>query len=114
VKISKQVSFANVGTQTTFVTVTIGGVEQGRYLLAPNGSRRIKFFDVDEGPVVVSSEGGVPIITSERAAYSPDGGATWTRFAELLGLPVEQLSDTYLFPAYDNVGIDSELIFGSP
>jgi hypothetical protein len=114
VNISKQVSFANVGTSNTTVTVKIGGVTQGTYVLAPNQSQRVKLFGMNSGSVEVKSSGGVPIITSERAAYSPDGGVTWTRFAEMLGLPAAQLSDIYLFPSYNNVGINSEIMIGVP
>jgi|GEM_PF-3545445 len=111
---SMQVSFANVGTSSTTVTVTIAGNVQGSYVLSPNQSRRVKFFGVNEGMVKVHSSNGVPIIVSERAAYSPDDGVTWTRFAEMLGLPENQMSHAYVFPYYDDINIDSAIMIGYP
>jgi hypothetical protein len=55
-----QLCFGNVGTADT--TVTIGGVEQGSYLLAPDEQKRV-MYDLNSGPVVVSSD-GEPIIAA--------------------------------------------------
>jgi len=64
--------------------------------------------------VVIQSSGGVPIIASLRVAYTPDGGVTWTSFAEMMGLPQSQLTTSYYFPWYNNVDLDTQLRFGVP
>ena len=107
-----QLRFGNVGTANTTVTVTIGGVVQGTYNLVPNQSTRISYTGLDKGPVVVSSSGGVPIIASQRVAYFD--GSAWTSFTEMMGLPKEQLTTTYLFPWYNNADLNTELRFGVP
>jgi hypothetical protein len=60
---------------------------------------------------VVKSSGGVPIIAALRDAYLVNGVVN--SFSELMGLPVQQLSDTYVFPAYDNVTLNGQLRFGN-
>jgi hypothetical protein len=110
---NSQLRFGNVGTTLTNVTVTINGVVQNTYSLAPNQSRRVSF-PLNSGPVVIQSSGGVPIIASLRVAYTPDGGLTWTSFAEMLGLPQSQLSTSYLFPWYNNFDLDTQLRVGIP
>ncbi|MEO7839261.1 MAG: hypothetical protein ABIU06_07915 [Anaerolineales bacterium] len=61
---------------------------------------------------MIQSSGNVPIIASERVAHFD--GSTWTSFAEMMGLPQSQLTNTYLFPWYNNVDIDTQLRFGVP
>jgi hypothetical protein len=107
-----QLRFGNVGTISTTVTVTIGGVVKGNYNLAPNASQRVSYASLDSGPVVIKSSGNVKIIASERVAYF--NGSVWTSFAEIMGLPLEQLSTTYLFPWYNNVDLNTQLRFGVP
>jgi hypothetical protein len=109
---NSQLRFGNVGNTNTTVTVTIGGVAQGTYLLVPNQSARVSLNALDDGPVVIASSGGVPIIASERVAYFD--GTAWTSFSEMMGLPKEQLTSTYLFPWYNNVDLDTQLRFGVP
>ena len=110
--LNTQLRFGNVGTATTTVTVTIGGVLKGNYTLAPNASQRVSYAGLDSGPVVIKSSGGVKIIASERVAYN--NGTAWTSFAEMMGLPLEQLSTTYLFPWYNNLDLNTQLRFGVP
>jgi hypothetical protein len=114
VDLNSQMRFGNVGTVNTTVTVTINGVLKGTYQLTPNQSRRVSYNGMNSGPVVVQSSGGVPIVASERVAYTPNGGATWTSFSEMMGLPQAQLSTTYLFPWYNNIELDSQMRFGVP
>ncbi len=40
-------------------------------------------------------------------------GTTWSDYAQLMGLPASQISDTYVFPAYNNVTLDEQLRFGN-
>ena len=79
--------FGNVGNTNTIVTVTIAGVVQGIYLLAPSQSLRVSYPGVNNGPVQVRISGGVPIVASEHVAYTPENGTTWTSFSEMKGLP---------------------------
>ena len=114
VDVNDQLRFGNVGSSSTTVTVTVGGVVQGSYTLAPSQSTRISYTGLNNGPMVIQSSGSVPIIASKRVAYSPDGGTTWTSFAEMMGLPASQLSTTYVLPWYNNVDLNSQLRFGVP
>ena len=109
---NSQLRFGNVGNTTTTVTVTINGVLLGNYLLAPNQAQHVSYAGVNNGPVVIQSSGGVPIIASERVAYF--NGSAWTSYSELIGLPSSQLSTSYFFPWYDNVNIDTQLMVGVP
>ena len=93
------------------LTVTIGGVQRGQYLLAPNEQRR-EFYDLNSGPVVVSSD-GQPIIAALLDVWLQPGSNMVTSYAQTMGLPKELLSDTYYFPAYDNVTVNGQLRFGN-
>ena len=111
VDINSQLRFGNLGNTDTSITVTAGGIPQGTYTLSPNQSTRVSYPGLNNGPVKVSSSGGVPIIASMRVAFL-DGGA-WTSFSELMGLPSNRLTTSYLFPWYNNVDINSQLRFGN-
>jgi hypothetical protein len=112
VTLDGQLRFGNVGNSATTVTVTIGGVVRGTYPLNPSEAVRVNYAGLDAGPVVVSSSGGVPIIAALRDAYFVNG--VIESFAQLMGLPLEQLSTGYYFPAYNNVTLDGQLRFGMP
>ena len=113
VDLNSQLRFGNVGSSSTTIYVTVAGVVKGSYTLAPSQSTRISYTGLNNGPVVVQSSGGVPIIASERVAYTPDGGTTWTSFSELMGLPQSQLTTTYWMPIYDNADVNDQLRFGN-
>jgi hypothetical protein len=103
-------SVANVGTENTTVTVTIGGQQVDQYTLIPNQSVKRKYNNLNTGPVkVVGSNVNVPIITSERISYSPNGGATYTSYSELMGLPDSQLTYKYWFPFYNSLQLNTFL-----
>jgi hypothetical protein len=110
-ELNSQLRFGNVGTATTTVTVTIGGMFKGSYTLAPNESKRISYAGLDAGPVKVQSSGNIPIIASMRVAYH--NGSAWTDFSEMMGLPFSSLSARYSFPVYNNVNLNSQLRFGN-
>ena len=120
VSLDEQLRFGNVDTAETDVTVTIGGVAYGPYHLWPPGTPdpsthpsalRFNYAGVDTGPVVVHSSGGVKIIAALRDSWWD--GTTWSSFIQTMGLPGELVSDTYLFPAYNNVSLDEQLRFGN-
>ena len=100
-----------MGTASTTVTVTIGGVNRGSYVLAPNASQRVSYAGLNAGPVKVTSSGNVPIISSLRVAYFD--GTSWTDFSELMGLPSSKLTSSYTFPYYNNADLNSQLRFGN-
>jgi hypothetical protein len=111
VSLSEQLRFGNVDTVGTWVRVVIGGVERGRYFLDPSEQQRVEY-DLDSGPVVVESEtAGVKIIAALRDSWYD--GKTWTSYVQLMGLPKEQLSDTYYLPAYNNISLSGQLRFGN-
>jgi hypothetical protein len=110
VTLDGQLRFANVDTIATNVTVTIGGVNQGTYPLQPNESKRISY-PLDNGPVVIKSSNGAKIIAALRDAFLAGGQVE--SFVQLMGLPKEQLADTYYFPAYNNLTLDGQLRFGN-
>jgi hypothetical protein len=110
--LDEQLRFGNVDTSDTTVTVTIGGVLQGSYLLHPSEAVRVNYAGVDSGPVVVQGTPGVKIVAALRDSWWD--GATWSSYSQLMGLPSGQLSDAYMFPAYNNVSLDEQLRFGVP
>jgi beta-lactamase superfamily II metal-dependent hydrolase len=110
VTLSGQLRFANVDSIDTEVTVTIGGQLQGTYPLQPNQSQRVSY-PLDTGPVVVKSSNGAKIIVALRDAFSVGGRVE--SFVQLMGLPKEQLADTYYFPAYNNVTLSGQLRFAN-
>ena len=113
VDLNSQFRVANLGNATTCLTFKIGGtVQAGGCLLAGQSSRRSYSFS--NGPVEVSSSGGVPIIASIRIAYTPDGGTTWTSFSEMMGLPDALKTTSYWFPWYNNIDLDTQLRFAVP
>jgi hypothetical protein len=106
-----QLRFGNVDNITTNVTITIGGVDRGTYPLQPNQSHRVNY-PLDSGPVVITSSNGARIIVALRDAYLVNGQVV--SFVQLMGLPQAALSDTYYFPAYNNVTLNGQLRFGVP
>src|SRR6185503_7603482 len=111
VDLNSQLRFGNLGSTSTTVTVTVGGVVQGSYVLTPNQSQQVSYAGVDSGPVKVESSNGMPIVASIRTAYF--NGSNWTYHSELMGLPAALLSTNYSFPVYDNVLHNSQLRFGN-
>jgi hypothetical protein len=111
ISLSGQLRFGNVDTVGTWVRVVIGGVQRGRYFLDPSEQVRVTY-NLDTGPVVIESEtAGVKIIAALRDAWWD--GKRWTSFSQLMGLPKEQLSDSYYFPSYNNVSLSGQLRFGN-
>ena len=70
-------------------------------------AHRQNYAGLDSGPVKVISTNGLPIISAIRSAWAVNG--VTTSFSQLMGLPLEQLSDTYVFPGYNNVTLNDQL-----
>ena len=108
VTLNEQLRIGNVDpTQSTSVTVTIGGNLKGTYPLGPGQAVRINYPGLDSGPVIVEGTAGVNIISSIRSAWAVNG--VTTSFSQLMGMPAEQLADKYLFPGYNNVTLNDQL-----
>jgi hypothetical protein len=111
VTLNEQLRIGNVDTVETQVTVTIGGVLRGTYDLDPAEAVRINYNGLDSGPVIVDGTDGVNIISSIRDAWQING--VTTSFSQLMGMPAGSLSDTYIFPAYNNVTLNEQLRIGN-
>jgi glycoside hydrolase-like protein len=111
VTMDTQLRFANLGNSTTNITVTIAGVPQPIIPLAAGVSTRVSYSGINNGPVKVQSAGGTPIIVAERDAWLVNGVVQ--SFSEMMGLPGDQLTDTYYFPWYNNVAMDTQLRFAN-
>jgi photosystem II stability/assembly factor-like uncharacterized protein len=118
VDLDTQLRFANVADQTATVHVYVAGQEmQGSPVtLAPADSTRISFPGVNNGPVQIVSNHGVPIVAAERVIYRVNGLPT--SLTELMALPDIQLDATYWLPWYNSTEVDTQLRFanvsGSP
>jgi len=111
VTLNEQLRISNVDSVLSSVTVTIGGVLRGTYPLAAGEAVRINYPGLDSGPVVVQGTVGVKIISSIREAWAVNG--VTTSFVQFMGLPAEQLSNKYVFPAYNNVTLNEQLRIGN-
>ena len=114
--LDSQLRFGNVGNAQTTVTIKVAGVAQvPTYTLDPNESARVPLVNVDNGPVEISSSGGVPIIAAMRANLKNNVG--FESYSEFIGLPGATLTETrYLFPWYNNAtsgGLSSQLRFAN-
>jgi hypothetical protein len=95
-------------TNTALVDVYIGGVKKNAtpYSIAP-GQRTFQRYGVNSGPVRVVSTNGVDIFASERSKYLQS-------FNEILGIADNQLTTDYWFTSYDDVGMSTFLVIGTP
>ena len=111
VTLNEQLRIGNVDTVPSTVTVSIGGVTQDTYILQPSQAVRVNYAGVNSGPVVVEGTAGVNIIASIRDAWAVNGKTT--SFSQLMGMPAGQISNKYIFPAYNNVTLKEELRIGN-
>jgi hypothetical protein len=113
--VDTQLRIGNVSGLTASVHVYIGTAEMvgSPFALTATGagqSLRLSF-TANDGPVKIVSDQN--IVTSERLIYFNSGIPV--SFSEMMGLPDNQLSNTYWLPWYKNVGeIDTQLRFGMP
>ena len=89
------------------VDVFIEDSEVASYVLSPHESQRRSFPGVDGGPVKIVNTNRAPIFAAERVIYKVNG--VNTSFTEMMGLPANQLDNTYWLPWYNNVGLDTQL-----
>ncbi|HKY53438.1 MAG TPA: hypothetical protein VJM08_03990, partial [Anaerolineales bacterium] len=83
------------------VSVNIAGNNAGNYVIPIQGSERIAFPGVDNGPAQVISTNDLDILAALRVIWKEPGFRA--SYSEMMGLPKEQLSTEYWFPWYNNV-----------
>jgi hypothetical protein len=112
--LNSQIRFGNFNATTTRIRVTIGGNIVWEEDVPGLEERRLTF-PVSAGPVVIESLDSNKKIVAAIRLQSYDG-VTLYSFSETMGIPFEQLSDTYYFPTYNNTWapLNSQLRFGVP
>ena len=95
-------------TLTAEVDIYIAGVKKNLtpYTIAP-GQRMFQRYVINGGPVRVVSTNGVDVFASERSKYL-------NSFNEILGIADNQLATDYWFTSYDDVGMTTFLVIGTP
>jgi hypothetical protein len=106
-----QIRIANISNVTTTVTISILNQpltscmpRNGPYNLPKGASIVVSCRGWSAGPLVVKSSAG-NIIASLRV-LPETGGAS---YSEIMGVPANQLSNTYAFPWYDNKNLNTQL-----
>jgi hypothetical protein len=85
----------------TNIDVTIAGVSRGVYNMTPDTANVVKY-NLDGGPIVISSDNGVGIIASlNQWRRRPSTTVGWTGVAQSMALPVSLITNAYYFPRYD-------------
>ena len=108
---NSQLRIANVGNATATVRLFIKGSEKtsgctpsnSPFTLAKGTTIQVSCA-ANDGPVVLQSS-GPPIIASLRVVPKSNNGS----FSEIMGLPQNQVSPSYFFPWYNNVGLNTQL-----
>ena len=96
------------------INVRVASMLLGAYTLGSSQSTRDSYVNVDNGPATVLSTNGVPLIASTAINLKklPD----YLSYTEFMGIPASKLTDTYIFPWYNNAtagGLSSQLRFGN-
>jgi hypothetical protein len=93
-----------VGGVTTTINVYLGSDPNpiDSYTLNAGAATRKNYPGKNGGPLRVTSS-AADILSTIRVLY---GGSS---YSEMMGMTVEQLTDEYLFPYYNNVAMDSQL-----
>jgi hypothetical protein len=115
VDLDTQLRIGNVSGLPATVHVFIGGTEVTPVSGIPlpiGGSTRLSYAGVNNGPVKIVSDHGVPIVVAERVIYKVNN--INTSFSEMMALPNSQLNATYWLPWYNNLDLDTQLRFGVP
>src|SRR5689334_19975862 len=87
VDLDTQLRFGNVSSNPAIVHVYIGTDEMAGspFTLQPGESTRQSFAGVNNGPVRIQSDDGVPIVAAERVIYKVNNIPT--SFTETMALP---------------------------
>ena len=83
-------------------TVTIEGVAMAGspYTVGASSDTVLKFPGISGGPVVVSADTGAKIIASLYELRRDPSLRGWNGQSEMMGVPWEELSDSYVIPRY--------------
>ena len=111
--LNSQIRFGNLDAAATTIRVTIGGVKVWEQSVPGLEERRL-YFDVSDGPVIIESlDTNKKIVAAIRLQSKP--GSILYSFSETMGIPDEQVSDTYYFPTYNNTWapLNSQLRIGN-
>jgi hypothetical protein len=96
-------NIANADSMPTDITVTIGGTPMGTYPMDGGTSQVVTYAGIKGGPVVVESNNGAKILASMLELRRSDITVNqWTGIAQVMGMPLEQVTDRYLFPRYSD------------
>ena len=109
--LNSQLRIGNDSGASTDVTISIGGTVMETVTIADGASYQVKYTGVNDGPVSVVSS-GADIAVAMRVIY--EQGGLKVSYSELMGYPSDQLHSEYLFPWYNNVGLNSQLRIGYP
>ncbi|HSJ88952.1 MAG TPA: PQQ-dependent sugar dehydrogenase, partial [Anaerolineales bacterium] len=96
------------------VSVSMGGSLLGQYGVPAHRSTQQTYDNIDNGPLKITSSDGIQLISSEQINLKTN--AAYTSYTELMGIPASKLTDTYIFPWYNNAdagGLSSQLRFGN-
>jgi hypothetical protein len=102
VAMNSQLRVSNVGGADTTIKVYLGTTQIDSYPLAAGGSTRKNYTGKNSGPLRVTSSAS-NILTTIRVLYGTGS------YSELMGFPTGQLSQSYWYPAYDHMTLDSQL-----
>ena len=110
------VQIANFDSINTNVSVTIAGVLRGTYAMTAGASLNLVYAGVVGGPVVVESDNGAQIIASLYELKRAGATGLYTGQTQMMALPLAALSDTYVFPRYNDtlLDLDASLVFAVP
>ncbi len=110
--LNSQLRFANINDTAITVKVTIG-TTFWTYPVAAHSERR-EYLPVNGGPVIIESTDSTKKIIAAIRLQSFANNTLYS-FAETMGIPVDQLSDTYYFPTYNNTWdpLNSQLRFAN-
>jgi hypothetical protein len=113
--VNTQLRVANAGNATANFEVWIAGtqVPGSPFSVAANAVWAQNFYTITGGPVQVKGTNDVPIVSTQRFIFT-ENGVIPASFAETMGLSLEQLSDEYWFPIYNNQSTNSELRIANP
>jgi hypothetical protein len=102
VAMNSQLRVSNVGGADTTITVYLGTSPIDSYPLSAGGSTRKNYTGRNSGPLRVTSSAS-DILTTVRVLYDNNS------YSELMGFPTGQLSQSYWYPVYDHMTLDSQL-----
>jgi photosystem II stability/assembly factor-like uncharacterized protein len=101
-------------------TVTIEGVEMegSPFTVLASDDTVLKFPGIQGGPVVVSADTGARIIASLYELRGSDNWAGWNGQSEMMGIPLDKLSDSYVIPRYygavNPTRLDARIFIANP